>query len=322
VVVTIHFSDARPPALEVVDSAAGPLQEALRSHAWSDAVPPENGLAWHEPTADFPWHAMTMDLASNHCSQVVISAFYAPAELGERFPKQFVASRFQPVLTGYFKLWLLHRSTSRRLQTIIAALAPVDFGVIVLDRDAKIVFENPAAVAMLDQRSALHRCRGSVCAGDSAASVKLRVAIDEALSALHKGESVGGASPLIFIKPAKEAAPLVAAVSPVEQSSAGENDPAAVIHLFEPSTAVDQLIAPFCEWYDLSAMETRLVMMLVTGKTVPEMALREKIKQDTTRTYLKNVFRKTNTKSQADLVRAMLTNSVRLRRSESPIKRR
>ena len=322
VVVTIHFSDGRPPELEVVDSIGGPANDALKSLAWIDDPRPENRLAWHEPSAEFPWHAMTLELASNHCSRVVISSFYRAAELGDRELKEFVAERFQPVLTGYFKLWLLHRSTSRRLQTVIAALAPVDFGVIVLDRDAKIVFENPAAAAMLDQRTALHRCRGSVCAGDNLASVKLRLAIDEALSAPRKAGSAEGASPLVFIKPPKEAAPLVAAVSAVEQSGAGENDPAVVIHLFEPSTAVDQLIAPACQWYDLSAMETRLVMMLVAGGTVPEMAVREKIKQDTARTYLKNVFRKTNTKSQADLVRAMLTSSVRLRRACAPTKRR
>jgi DNA-binding CsgD family transcriptional regulator len=253
---------------------------------------------------------------------VVISSFYPAGELGERAPKEFVAERFQPVLTGYFKLWLLHRSTSRRLQTIIAALAPVDFGVIVLDRDAKIVFENPAAVAILDQRTALHRCRGSVCAGDSDASVKLRVAIDEALSPPAKPESGGGASTLVFIKAPKQAAPLVAAVSAVEQPSVGENEPAAVIHLFQPTASADQFIAPACEWYDFSAMETRLVMMLVAGGTVPEMAAREKLKQDTVRTYLKNAFRKTNTKSQADLVRTMLANSVRLKGIGRPVSRR
>jgi DNA-binding CsgD family transcriptional regulator len=59
--------------------------------------------------------------------------------------------------------------------------------------------------------------------------------------------------------------------------------------------------------------------MLVSGRTVSDMAEAEDIKQDTIRTYLKNVFRKTGTKSQADLVRAMLTSSVRLRR---PVKTR
>lgn len=114
VVVTIHYNDGRPTELEVIDSAVGPPQIALRSLAWMPGALLENALCWREPTADFPWHAMTLDLASNHCSRVVISSFYPAAELGDRSPKEFVAERFQPVLTGYFKLWLLHRSTSRR----------------------------------------------------------------------------------------------------------------------------------------------------------------------------------------------------------------
>lgn len=315
VVVTIHFSDGRPPEIEVADGRDGPSREALRSLAWMKSPLLGNALAWYEPSAGFPWHAMTLDLASNHYSRVVISSFYPSGELSERSSKEFVAQRFQPVLTGYFKLWLLHRSTSRRLQTVIAALAAVDFGVIVLDRDARIVFENPAAAAILDERSALHRCRGSVCAGDNAASVKLRIAIDEALSIQGRPDKAGGASTLIFMKPPKEAAPLVAAVSSVEQTSSGENDPAAVIHLFEPSSDMDQFISPVCEWYDFSPIETRLVMMLVAGNTVPEMAARQKLKQDTVRTYLKNAFRKTGAKSQADLVRTMLTSSVRIKRT-------
>jgi DNA-binding CsgD family transcriptional regulator len=203
------------------------------------------------------------------------------------------------------------------MQTIIAALAPVDFGVIVVDRDAKTVFENPAAVAILDEGSALHRCRGSICARDTAASVSLRVAIDQALSKKNGKAATQGADPLVFVRSPRNSAPLIASVTAVEQPDVGEDDPAAVIHLFQPPTTVDQMIGPACEWYNFSPMETRLVTMLVAGRAVAEMAAKEKLKQDTIRTYLKNLFRKTKTKSQADLVRAMLTNSVRLRRSES-----
>jgi DNA-binding CsgD family transcriptional regulator len=318
VAVIIHYAAGRAAEIEIADSEEGPSRSELQRLAGAKEKAAGRAPAWREPDKDFPWHALTMDLASNGCSRAVIHALYPQDGAIERSAVEFVASRFQPVLAGYFKLWLLHRSTSRRMQTIIAALAPVDFGVIVLDSNAKVTFENPAATAILDDGSAFRRCRGSVSASDTAASARLRVAIDEALSAGEKNAG-GGASSLVLVKPPRRAAPFVAAVAAVEEQGPGENDPAAVIHIFEPSAAVDQMIAPVCQFYGLSSMETRLVMMLLAGRAVPDIAAAENIKQDTVRTYLKNVFRKTNTKSQADLVRAMLTSSVRLR---TPVKTR
>jgi DNA-binding CsgD family transcriptional regulator/PAS domain-containing protein len=320
VIVTIHYSDGRPPLIEVADGLEGSLDQTLGDAFWARVELAERKLGWREAGKDFPWHTLTIDMASNRCSRAVISALYHEGGTAERSAVEYVAERFQPVLTGYFKLWLLHRSTSRRMQTIIAALAPVDFGVIVIDSEAKIVFENPAAGAILDEGSALHRCQGSVCAGDAAASVRLRVAIDEALSGGHLKFAPKGCAPLIFLQAPRKFAPLIAAVAAVEQPGVGDDDPAAVIHLFQPPTNIGQMIAPSCEFYNLSSMETRLVTMLVGGGAVAEMAAKEKIKQDTVRTYLKNIFRKTKTKSQADLVRAMLGNSVRLRSPEIPTK--
>lgn len=313
VVVTIHYADGRPPQVEVADGMDGGMAEKLGSALWAQATSFDKTPRWREASEAFPWNVLTMDMASNPYGRTVISAFYAAGSGAERSAIEYVAGRFQPVLTGYFKLWLLHRSTSRRMQTIIAALAPVDFGVVVLDSEARIVFENPAALAILNDGSALHRCRGSICARDSAASIRLRVAIDQALCRANAKAGAEGAAPLVFVQAPRKAAPLVAAVTAVEQSASGENDPAAVVHLFQPPAAVDQMIAPACQWYALSPMETRLVTMLVGGEAVCDMAAKENIKQDTVRTYLKNVFKKTKTKGQADLVRAMLENSVRLR---------
>ena len=322
VAVTVHHVDSGVETVEAVDLEEGPPHDAVHELRWLGNENRTNGrraawprLGWHEPTAEFPWLRLTVDLATNQQTGTRISGFYPPGSVRDRSNVEVIALRFQPVLTGYFKLWLLHRSTSRRLQTIIAALAHVDFGVVVLDKDARIVFENPAATKVLDDGRALHRCRGSICAKGSVESVSLRVAVDRALSGGDAGEAMDATSPVIFVKPGPKSSPVVAAVTPVDDRLCGHNDRAVLVHIFDPALSVDRAIAPICEWYGLSAMETRLVTMLVTGKSVVEMAAREAIKQDTARTYLKNVFRKTGTKNQADLVRLMMTNPIRLRRA-------
>lgn len=320
VAVTVHAGDG-PVAVETADLGDGPAHDAVHALHWLGSPNGANGhhhgwpkLRWHQPSADFPWLRLTMDLATSQQTETAISAFFPPGSVPEKGNAELVALRFQPVLTGYFKLWLLHRSTSRRLQTIIAALANVDFGVVILDKDARIVFENPAATRVLDDGKALHRCRGSIGARGSVESISLRVAVDRALTRGDSGEALDAASPVIFVKPGPKSSPVVAAVTPVDDPLCGPNDPAVVVHIFDPTFPVDRTVAPVCEWYGLSAMETRLVTMLVTGRSVMEMAEKEAIKQDTARTYLKNVFRKTGAKNQADLVRLMLANPIRLRR--------
>lgn len=316
VIVTVHYAGGKHPDILVRDGVAGPSIDDIGSAFWSKARFTEKAQEWHQASSAFPWHTLTLNIAGNHCSRAVISAFYCPTSAVECGAVDYVVSRLQPILAGYFKLWLLHRSTSRRMQTIISALDPVDFGVVAVNQDGNIVFENPAATAILDRGSALYRSRGSVCAIDSLSSVRLRVAIEHSLSTKRGNASGEDSSQIVFIKSTLKSAPLIAVVNVVKQSSSGEDDPVSVIHLFQPPTAIEQMIGPACEWYKLSPVETRLVTRLVAGSDVAEIAAQELIKQNTVRTYLKNVFRKTGTKSQADVVRAMLAVSVRLIRPQ------
>ncbi len=328
VTVTIHHFDGRPPAVEVVDSDHATSQGALDSWALASLTqfPASAGrnwprTQWRPPSDDFPYHSLTMHMASNDCSRAAISAFF-PNRLDQQDieAREFVSLRFQPILSGYFKLWLLHQATSRRLKTMEGALANVDFGVIAVDRDAKIVFENPAASRLLDSAKVVQRCRGSLSANGPMESVKLRVAIDQVLSG-KKMDDRGDCETLVVIgTSARASSPLLAAVTPVDEAGFVGNDPAAIVYIFDPGTPNDQTLAPLAKWYGLSAAEARLVKMLVAGRSVAEMAEREAIKRDSVRTYLKNIFRKTSTKSQADLVRLMMTSPVRLRLTDKRAK--
>ena len=103
------------------------------------------------------------------------------------------------------------------------------------------------------------------------------------------------------------------AVAMLADSSSLAGAPVVILHVFSPAPGSGEAIASVCAWFSLSAAESRVVKLLVAGRSVAELALHENLKEDTVRTYLKSVFRKTNTKSQSDLVRLMLANPVRLR---------
>ena len=102
VAVIIHYAADRPAEIEIADSADGPGAVDLQRLASTKEIVADKALLWREASEDFPWATLTMDLASNGCSRAVIHAFYPEASSIERSPREFVASRFQPVLAGYF----------------------------------------------------------------------------------------------------------------------------------------------------------------------------------------------------------------------------
>jgi DNA-binding CsgD family transcriptional regulator len=70
--------------------------------------------------------------------------------------------------------------------------------------------------------------------------------------------------------------------------------------------------------YGLTAAEAAVVRGLVEGRSLEEIAAERRVKPDTARTQLKQVFAKTRTRRQAELVRLVLTGIVPLSRPPGP----
>jgi DNA-binding CsgD family transcriptional regulator len=62
------------------------------------------------------------------------------------------------------------------------------------------------------------------------------------------------------------------------------------------------------DWYDLTPAEARVAMLLASGLSVDEIVERLGIGANTARTHLKNIFAKTDTRRQGDLIRLLLSN--------------
>jgi DNA-binding CsgD family transcriptional regulator len=63
-----------------------------------------------------------------------------------------------------------------------------------------------------------------------------------------------------------------------------------------------------CSLYRLTTTEASLVCHLVLGRTIAEAAEQMRIRTQTARAYLKQIFVKTNTHRQADLIRLILNS--------------
>jgi DNA-binding CsgD family transcriptional regulator len=66
------------------------------------------------------------------------------------------------------------------------------------------------------------------------------------------------------------------------------------------------------ELFELNTMEAGLALQIARGRTLTEAALALKLSEQTARTYSKQIFAKTGTHRQAELVRLILTSVVHL----------
>jgi len=79
----------------------------------------------------------------------------------------------------------------------------------------------------------------------------------------------------------------------------------ACVIVTDPAAGRDINIQPLAQVFALTPVETRLVSQLVQGRNVQEAARALHLKVETVRTYLKQVFQKTSTHRQVELVQLM-----------------
>jgi len=193
-----------------------------------------------------------------------------------------------------------------------AALDHLSVGVVRLTERGRLVVANRAALAMLDENDGLLLTAGGVHAALADDDAKLQRAIAQAAQ-ITAGEAGGGAGGYLRIaRPSGRRAYAVVATSLGLDRGFDRG-------LFAPQSAAVMLIvsdpeaAPRIEPQTLSTLfgltpaEARLVSLLATGLPLPAIARRLGVSFETARTQLASARGKTDTASQVDLVRLVLT---------------
>lgn len=253
---------------------------------------------------------------ANSVARGTIVFAFATAELGSSVDRSVKSGlrAARRLVAPYFRLWQAGMASAARSDSLEAALNTVDLGIILVDREGRLVFVNELASDLLERSTVLRR-RGQVLAAMTLAetielqsSIALAIAMnaDETVvrvlperSALLKLEN-GSERVIVATLPARDPADCAAAV-------------AAVILVLAPSDDGEMLVAPACRLYGLSAVETRLACHIVAGRSLQEASAAMRIKEQTARTYLKQVFAKTDVRRQVDLVRLLLGTLIRTR---------
>jgi DNA-binding CsgD family transcriptional regulator len=190
------------------------------------------------------------------------------------------------------------------------ALDHVNVGIGVLSVSKQLEFANLALREIMQQHDGLRSSGDSITATSLKDAVRLQVSIDHVMA--HDGfdpdrDAEEHALMLALPRPAGKP-PLMTAILPPGAVADGRNDTAALLFVVRPDGDLSAALTPICRLHGLSPVETRLACHLAMGKPLCEAALTMRIKPQTARAYLRQIFQKTSTNRQADLIRLILRN--------------
>ncbi len=186
-------------------------------------------------------------------------------------------------------------------QALTETLDHVEAAVILVDARAEIVFANDLALKMLDEGSLVKTARNVLRAVDPAANRTLENVIRSA----EKGDASVGARGMGIPLTRKSREPWFAHVLPLRSGRRARAANAAVAAIFIRRTSPNALspLEGLAKLYKLSAGEVRAFDALLKASGVKAIAESLGLSQATVKTHLHNLFLKTGTKRQSDLVK-------------------
>ncbi len=181
------------------------------------------------------------------------------------------------------------------------ALDRLAFGVVLVDRHARVILANRAAEAMLAQGDGITADASGLRAATSAQTVSLRRLVARAAD---RARVAGRGGALRLDRPSL-GHPLSVLVAPIGAAAAGgwlpEPRPAAIVFVADPEQRHRPPAFHLREIYGLTVAETAVAGSIAKGQGVKDAAEALGVAPSTLRWHLQRVFEKTGTARQADL---------------------
>ena len=198
--------------------------------------------------------------------------------------------------------------TAPLLDSATAVLNRLPIGVILVTADTKILFFNGKAKRYLEQGDGLVVGADRVCRatlpGESRALAKL---LADTLSPRDENKTEGDFA--ISLTRMESDYPLNVMVAPIGTGAAGKG---AVLFVSDPAEPVELSIESICRLYGLTPAEGRLALGLTNGHKLDDLAEEWGVSMHTVRSQLRQIFRKTDTSRQSEVVKLILTGPAAL----------
>lgn len=187
----------------------------------------------------------------------------------------------------------------------LAALNRVAFGVMVVDSNCRVLLTNRAGGEILALRDGLTLgAQRELRASTAAETARLHDLIG---AALRPGGPDEGQMGLAIDRPSLKR-PFMVLMCASEDSDVGDSGPLAVVFVSDPERQALPDAAAIGRIFGLTPSEARLVHALTQGMRIEDAARHCGVTTSTARTYLKQIFVKTDTSRQPELVKLVLTS--------------
>jgi DNA-binding CsgD family transcriptional regulator/PAS domain-containing protein len=316
--LTLHPDDGERPRVVYADEKASLtrdlIEKVLGEHIdWRHADRPD-AHRWVQCSVDEPCQDVMLipvQTVPGH-SRLLISVYFDNLTSAKREEAEAIYARRAPFAIGYFRLWQLNRSRKREVLALKTALNMTEMAIMLIDRTSRLTFANSAAQEMLEVGDGLRMHKGTIRAAFLRDSVRLQLAIEHiiAASVTEAGSTRDIRATLLSVE-RHNAAPLIVAVLPTEERATEPQDTAAIIYALDPARNIEEMLKPVCKIYSLSPVEARLTCLLVGGMSLTDASKKMHVKEMTARSYLKQIFVKTNTHRQGELMQLMLSSVIR-----------
>lgn len=293
-------------------SADGGSVETILSCGECNIAPdiiPHDGVSY-TPLREAHWLRLGAETAAlvkllqhpDYSAWAVITVSAERTEIGSPLLAQMPA--LVALLASHAAALVARAEAHARSDAIAGALDQHDCGIFILGGDHEILHANRAAVAILERRGGLQLSRGKLRPPGYKDAVRFETAVDCVIDAHRAGGNSRSKAMLLLLPRPDGARRLAVTIAPARQHPMGPlAKNAAAIILVEPADdRVNQGVESICQVYGLSPVENQLVCHLAAGLSVGDAATRMRVKVDTARAYLKQVFAKTGTHRQASLL--------------------
>jgi DNA-binding CsgD family transcriptional regulator/PAS domain-containing protein len=227
-------------------------------------------------------------------------------------------------LTGFMPHLQRAISIHRRLEAVdlarVAASDALDrlaFGVVIVDAEGKVLFHNEQTRQLLERADGLLLVRDGLSAVNPTEAATLRRLVAQACATgMGRGLLPGGA---VEITRPSGRRPLTVLVAPFRARAFGLATvrPAAVVFIGDPERRFEGIGDLLQRLHGLTPAEAAVATLLLEGRRTEELAELLGITLLTARTHVKRVLAKVDVRSQAELIRVLLSGpgGVRVRPS-------
>lgn len=198
-----------------------------------------------------------------------------------------------------------------------ALLDRLPYGVVLLDPRGRLLRQNREAERIFASNDGLECKLGEIRAADATARKRLAAAIAQACEAGVQGGAQGGA--LLTVPRRHRLRAYQVLLAPVAAHPRERifepfaRRVAAVLVVSDPELAREPAAEALGRLFALTPALSRLAAALAAGRTVAEYAAEASVTEGTARSQLKELFARTGTHRQADLVRLLLGGVAQLR---------